>query len=428
MIAALLLLICQTPNVLVVVGDDLGWTERALMPSLDAIAQRGTTFTRFYTHPVCSPTRYAALYGELPRRAGIGDIVSAHNSLNAPARAPDRLSVSLADALKPTHKTALFGKWHLGRASVGNRIDLLDVTESGPFVEGFDRWLAGNPNSIALGPGATGYRDWYRVDDEDAHQDDHEWATHAQRDAFTAWWTTTSGPKFAWLAFNAAHQPYDAPPGLSTTGTVRGDYEQLIADLDASLAACLAVVDWEETIVVYLGDNGTPDDARPLGTPSGFWKGTTYEGGVKVPLIIAAPGGAAGATSSQLASATDIPATLLELLCTNARGFQDSVSLAGFLGGPWTGEPARAYVFTERYQDPPVGLSTFPDDQAVIEVSWKYRRVDPDGAGGLQPPQDFAYYLPTDPYEQNPIDPALLTPTIRNRLQAELAAQPPRLP
>lgn len=427
-LATLLLALAPQQNVLVVIGDDLGWSERALMPSLDAIAQRGTTFTRFYAYTVCSPTRYAALYGELPRRVGMGDIVSAHNSLNAPCPAADRRNVSLAEALKPTHRTALFGKWHLGRASVGDRIDLLDVTESGPFVEGFDSWLAGNPNSIALGPGATGYTDWYRVDDEVVTQNAMTWATHAQRDAFVSWWTGTSGPKFAWLAFNAAHQPYDAPPGQSATGTVRGDYEQLIADLDDSLASCLAVVDFETTIVVYLGDNGTPDDARPLGTPSGFWKGTTYEGGVKVPLIIAAPGGAAGATSSQIASATDIPATLLELLCTNARGFQDSQSLAGTLGGNWTGEPARAYVFVERYQNPPVGLSTFPDDQAVIEASWKYRRVDPDGAGGLQPPQDFAYYLPTDPYEQNPIDPALLTPTIRNRLQAELAAQPPRLP
>lgn len=429
MIAALLLLICQTPNVLVVVGDDLGWSERALMPSLDAIAQRGTTFTRFYTHPVCSPTRYAALYGELPRRAGIGDIISAHNSLNAPCPAPDFRNVSLAEALKPTHKTALFGKWHLGRASVGNRIDLLDVTESGPFVEGFDRWLAGNPNSIALGPGATGYQDWYRVDDEAVTQNATTWATHAQRDAFVSWWTTTAGPKFAWLAFNAAHAPYDSPPGSGPTGSVRGDYEQLIADLDASLAGCLAVVDWSTTIVVYLGDNGTPDDARPVGTPSGFWKGTTYEGGVKVPLIIAAPGGAAGCTTDQLASAVDIPATVLELVGQpTARGFEDSRSLAGALGGIWTGEPARDFIFTERWQNPAVGLSSFPDDQAVIETAWKLRRVDPDGVGGLLPAVDTAYYLPTDPYEQNPIDPALLTPTIRNRLLAELAAQPPRLP
>lgn len=428
MFAALLLALAQTPNVLVIVGDDLGWPERALMPSLDAIATRGVTFTRFYTHPVCSPTRFAALSGLLPRRAGIGDIISAHVSTNAPSPAPDRRHVLLPEVLTPTHETCIVGKYHLGRASVGARVDLLDVTESGPFTSGFESWLAGNPNSIALGPGATGYRDWYRVDNETVTQNAPTWATHAQRDAFVSWWTGTSGPKFCWLAFNAAHAPYDAPPGLAPTGTTRGDYEQLIADLDASLAACLAVVDWNTTIVVYLGDNGTPDDARPVGSPSGFWKGTTYEGGVKVPLIVAVPGGDAGTSSCRLVQATDIPATVLELLGQEVgRGFTDSVSFADELG-PWAGEPARTWVFTERYQSPAVGLSNFPDDQAVIEAAWKLRRVDPDGPGGLQPSQDFVYYLPNDPYEQAPGDPLLLPAPIRARLMAELASVPPRLP
>jgi arylsulfatase B len=427
MIAALLLAVAQTPSVLVIVGDDLGWPERHLMPALDEISERGVTFERAYTFPVCSPTRFAALYGMLPRRVGIGDVINSHNSATGASPAPDRLHVSLAEALKPTHETALFGKWHLGRASVGARADLLALTESGPFVSGFDVWRAGNPNSIAQGPGADGYFDWYRVDDAQVTQNASTYATHAQRDAFVSWWTSTTGPRFAWLAFNAAHQPYDAPPGRTPTGSVRGDYEQIIADLDDSLAACLAAVDFETTWVIYIGDNGTPDEARPAGTPSGFWKGTTYEGGVNVPLIVSGPGVTSGVISQRLVSVVDIPATLLEVLCVQARGFADSASFADGLGGTWTGEPARTFVFTERYDTPSTNPSVGYDDQAVIEACWKLRRVDVDGPGPA-PSVDTAYYLPNDPYEQNPIDPLLLPTGLQVRLYGELASVPTRLP
>jgi len=424
MILATLLLLCQTPNVLVILGDDLGWPERHLMPALDEIATRGVTFTRAYTFPVCSPTRYAALTGRYPRRAGIGDVVNAHNSASGASPAPDRLAVMLPEALKPTHETLLVGKWHLGRASVGARTDLLALTESGPFVSGFDSWLAGNPNSISQGPGSSGYYNWYRVDDAQITQGATVYATHAQRDAFIGWWGSTPGPKLGWLAFNSAHQPFDPPPGRAPTGTVRGDYEQLVADLDDSLQAVLAAVDLSTTWVVYVGDNGTPDDARPAGTPSGYWKGTCYEGGVRVPLIVSGPGVTSGICSDRLVSVLDIAPTLLEVLEVDSRGFEDGRSFADELGA-WAGQPERAFVFTERYDTPAANPSIGYDDQAVIEACWKLRRVDRDGPGAA-PSVDSAYYLPSDPYEQNPIDPALLPPGLRARLYAELTSVPSR--
>lgn len=432
MLAQLALALClaQTPDVLVIVLDDVGETERVLLPSLDAVAARGVTFQRFYSFPVCSPTRYAALAGRYPRREGIGDVINAHNSATGASPAPDRLDVMLPESLKPTHKTGLFGKWHLGRASEGERVDLLDVTESGPFVSGFDYWRAGNPNSIAQ-PGSTkdGYYNWYRVDDGTVSRFHSTYATAAQRDAFVSWWTGTSGPRFAWLAFSAAHQPYDTPPGYAPASTTRGAYELVIEYLDDALTAVLGTVNLDTTFVFVFGDNGTPDDARPVGAPSGYWKGTCYEGGVNVPLLVSVPGVSSGATSQRLVSALDIAPTVCELLGVQPmRGYEDGRSFANSLGANWSGTTARTWLAVERYDTPPGnGQIEGYDDLAVIECAWKLRRVDADGIGpgGYA---ESAYYLPNDPFEQNPFDPNLLPTGLRTRLYAQLASLPPRLP
>ena len=435
MIALLLPLLLQLPapapmrNVLVIVGDDIGWTERSRLTALDVLAANGVTFNRAYSWPVCSPTRHAALYGRYPRRAGIGDVISAHCDDSCLSPAPDRLNVSLAEALKPTHRTALFGKWHLGRAAVANGVDLLAVTESGPFVSGFDVWRAGNPNSIAQGPGSDGYWDWYRVDDEQVFESHTTYATDAQLGAWRDWWKNTAPRRFAWLGFSAAHAPYDAPPGSTffSYPPTRNKYLAVVDYLDGAISSLLSDVDLTDTYVVYFSDNGTPNDVAPSGLPGNHWKGTTFEGGVRVPLIIAGPGISEGAVSNRLVSLADLPATLLELTGVESRGFEDSRSFADELGN-WPGEPARSWVFTERYGVSSSG-NPYPsagyDDQAIIEQDWKLRVWDVDGPG-LAMPKEAIYYLVTDPNEVSPIDPDVL-PVESARLHAALASVAPRL-
>jgi arylsulfatase A-like enzyme len=416
------------PSILVIVADDFGWTERPFMPALDALAAQGVTFTRCYGFPVCSPSRYAALAGRLPRREGIGDVINAYNTATGASPPPDRKRVLLSEALLPTRITALFGKWHLGRLAEPGRVDLLLSAESGPFGSGFEVWRGGNHNAIAQGPSATGYTDWVRVRNHDVATSYATYATDEQRAEFLDWWIDNAAlPRFAWLAWSAPHQPYDTPPGYLPSLTTRAQYLDVVDYLDGALATVLASVDLLETIVVFFGDNGTPDDARQVGSPSGFWKGTTYEGGVRLPFIIAGPGIAQGVTSPRLVSLLDLPATLLELVGETSRGFEDSQSFANALGA-YTGSLARSWVFTERYDVPAAG---FPvegyDDVAVIESQWKYRSWDADGVGPGGK-QDAIYYLPNDPFEQNPLDPTdPLLAVVAARLQAALASVPPRL-
>lgn len=444
--AAILLCLAQTsqPDVLLIIVDDVGqepagaaWSVRPpRLPSLDALAAAGTTFSRAYASPVCCATRAGLFSGLWPRRVpairgfntpsqrtvGVGDLgFDAHDA------AADRLPLELLllpEALQLTHETFFTGKWHLGRAPVTG---LLNQVSSGPFCQGFSVCRGMNPTAPAVGPMASGHYGWHRVSQGQMNLIT-AYATDVQRNELLTWWSATAGPKFAVLSTSLAHAPHDPPPGFGDAPTDREDYENGLAYLDAVIAEVLAAVDLDTTYVVFTADNGCPDAVRPPGTPTGYWKGSTYEGGVRVPLVVAGPGVAQGGVSPRLVSTVDLPATLLELLCLpRGGGFADSVSFADELGAGWIGEPAREFVLTERY-DVQTMAEGFPigyDDVAIVRKTWKYRRWDADGNG----PGGFAetlYNLANDPYELAPKSPAQV-PGVHATLAADLASVPPRL-
>lgn len=323
------------------------------------------------------------------------------------------------DLLDPDYATSLIGKWHMGRAGGSS------LVQSGPPAAGVESWIAGVPSVLdGGGDGATGYYSWWRCDGS-APWLETTYATDAQRDGFLSWWAATPSAKFSVLAFSAAHTPWDQPPGYPPAITDRDRYMQVVDYLNVALADVLAAVDLSNTFVIFISDNGTPDDARPLGTPSGEWKGSCAEGGVRVPMIIAGPGVAHG-TTSRLVSVVDLAATIADLTGVSISiGFEDSQSFANSLGS-WTGTTPRAFIFTERY-DVKASLA-YPqpegyDDQCVVEYSWKLRHLDADGDG----PNGFVNQWG---YIQSPGVEIPLTPpkSIRDRLLAELASIPPRAP
>ncbi|MEQ1891075.1 MAG: sulfatase-like hydrolase/transferase, partial [Planctomycetota bacterium] len=364
-----------------------------------AIAMRGVTFERFYTFPLCSPTREALWHGEYPRRSGVGSTVK---PLDGETQPTDRLS--LAEALGMP--SLLVGKYHLGRSEV-----LPASLTSGALADGIERWLAGSPESVNRPTGAT-HRNWYRVDDATEDQHESTYTTDAQLAAWQSSWNGGLGI----LSWSAPHAPYDTPPGMKTGANTRAKYERSIQYLDGAVAAVLAGIDWNTTLVIFLGDNGTPNDARPLGAPAGQWKNTTMEGGVRVPLLVAGAGVTqACVTSHRLVSALDIAATVLTLTGRDApRGFRDSVSFADELG-PWSGAPARSWAFAERY-DPSGG----PDDMAVVTCEWKLRVYDFDPTD-LSPATTTLYHLP-DQTAYAPGD----YPAVRDELLGYLASIPAR--
>lgn len=401
-------------NVLVIVADDVGHPEVPVMPNLQALAAQGTSFTRAYASTMCCPGRYSLLFGRWPRRDGIGQ-----NPLNPHDPTAKRLPLertSLAELLQPTHATALFGKWHLGRAPSPPAVDEI---QSGPPWCGFDYWGGGSPAALTFGDGASGYRDWWRVEGPSFFPET-QYATNAQRDSFISWWVSTPGPRFAVLAWSAAHNPFDNPPGYGTGPTMRARYENVVEYMDAQLAAVLASVNLSDTYVVWCGDNGTPNEARPPGAPFNEWKFTTHEGGIRVPLVVVGPGIDAGVTTNRLVMLNDVPATLAELTGTAvAAGFEDSQSFADELGS-WGGGTRRTFAFCERYAPGVI------DSQAVVENAWKLRRHDDDEAGPL--PSEDIWYALTAPGVEREVPASFVPQGVRDRIIGKLASLPPRAP
>jgi arylsulfatase A-like enzyme len=297
-----------------------------------------------------------------------------------------------------------------------------------PHLHGFDEFRAGalaNLNS----PGG-GYDNWSRIDDGGTRYTS-EYATAAVRDETIRWWRATAGRKFAVVAFHAAHAPYHTPPPdllpphWPPPRNNRQRFEAMIASVDIAIGQILAAIDLERTYVFFLSDNGTAQGVASSGGsgPGGVFndppedvKHTTFDGGIRVPLIVAGPGVARDKVSDALVSAVDFVATLRDVLraAPYGAGAEDSVSFAASLSEPGRAG-ARAFVFSEAYGADNDGL----DDQAVVTKRYKLRIAD----GVLQ-----LYDLVADPAEDQPL--SFLDPTnaaIRDAHLRILAEQvPPR--
>lgn len=409
------ILLERPPSVLVIILDDVGHQESPNLHSLfgpGGLAELGVTMERCYAAPLCSPSRLQMLTGRYPRREGVGGNLDPLDS-SIPGISSDL--VTMPELLAGGRRTALVGKWHVARAPA--ECPVPDPVTFSPSCHGFDEWMAGNPSAPSLGPGASGYYDWLRIDDWEMAPSS-QYATRAQTDALLAWWSEIHGPKLAWLGLSSAHDPFNTPPGFAPAGTTRLAYEQVVAYADMRIAEILAAVDLSDTYVVVLGDNGTPNSARPTGAPFNQWKFTTFEGGIRVPMVIAGPGIAQGARSDRLVSLVDLPATIAELVGLSSPATMiDSRSFANAIGG-WAGTAPRQFVFSERY-------SASYDDQAVVEEQLKLRRVDVDGPAGAAAPQDLFYEVDLETGLDVPVVPSV---DDQNRLRAELEGLPPRAP
>lgn len=299
------------PDILLVVLDDVAAADLALYggpvatPNLTALAGGGVLFTRAYANPTCAPTRRAMLTGHW-WVTGNGPGCPGES---ADTNTPQGSEVFLPEALP--HASGICGKWHLGADPAGG------PTERAPIVQGFDFWLAGSPGNVD-GCGGTGYSSWLRIDAEQGWHSSSistGYEPTAVRQAWTAGWATATSPKLAVVSINLAHSPFHAPPpSLLPVNYVvgpgnLGKYEAMIVAYDTLLGQILAQVDLETTLVVVVGDNGTPPSVAPDRDKA---KGTPFERGCRVPLVIAGGPTVGERVSDELVHAVDIWATLIE--------------------------------------------------------------------------------------------------------------------
>jgi arylsulfatase A-like enzyme len=356
-------------NVLLVIADDVGADGLSFTathpaasvpptPNLAALAARGVNFRQAYANPTCSPTRAAILTGRYGFRTGVTEVLD-----TMAAQGIYTNEFTLPEALAATHRRASFGKWHLGSGNTG------------PAVVGgwpsFSGALGG-----ALGSASSNYTYWSKVSNGVTRMGYTNYATTDNvNDALT--WLGQQGTNrwFLWLAFNAGHAPFHKPPtnlapayaGLSGTGldlqqNPRPYYEASLQALDRELGRLLAAIDTNQTAIIFLGDNGSPGRVIQPPYVSTRAKDTLYEGGVRVPLVIAGPDIVnPGRSSDAVVHAVDVHATVLDLAGVGTGGrpapwIVDSRSLLPLLlDQPFT--PAQAAVLMENSGSAQAGQS-----------------------------------------------------------------------
>ena len=307
------------PNFIFINIDDLGYADIGPFgsklnrtPHLDRMAKEGRKLTSFYAAPVCSPSRASLMTGCYPKRA----LPIPHVLFPGDAVGLSPSEITIAEVLKPVgYATAIVGKWHLG-----------DQPEFLPTRQGFDEWF-GLPYSNDMGPIADGVRSDLGKPLPPANPnanpnakgqpplplmrngkvvkrvlpDDQQSLVEIYTDEATAFITRNkSRPFFLYLAHNAVHFPIY--PGKKWAGkSPYGIYSDWVEEMDWSVGRVLDTLRElglsERTLVIFTSDNGgTP---RGLNTPLRGHKGSTWEGGVRVPTIAWWPGKIPAGTATE---------------------------------------------------------------------------------------------------------------------------------
>lgn len=299
----------RKPNVILMLIDDMGWTDLGCYgskyfetPHIDLLAADGMRFSQAYSAcTVCSPTRAAIMTGKYPARLHVTDWIAGHNRPNARLKIPEwtkQLPLeeeTLAERLKTAgYATASIGKWHLGEEPFW------------PEHQGFDRNIAGTG-----GGSPPSYFSPYKIKTLPDGPDGEFLTDRLTVEACSFIEANKDRPFFVYLPHYAVHTPimgkkeviakYQAKPAVS--GHSNPVYAALVESVDDSvgrLRAKLAELNLtNDTLLIFTSDNGGlsgtvngqgwrrgPTD----NSPSRWGKGGAYDGGVHIPLIISWPG------------------------------------------------------------------------------------------------------------------------------------------
>lgn len=305
--------LAQPSNILVIIADDFGADSFPLtatggtlppMPNITALKNSGVLFRNAHSQPTCSPTRACMLTGRHPFRTGIGAQLTGATS---PQLSTAEFTLPEAFAANPGlgYSLAMFGKWHLNSGA---------GTNDTPRTVG--AWSSFAGTIIGALPD---YSAWTKIVNNVATATTTYATTDTANDVISFIQSRPGGtPWFAWAAFNAPHAPLHVPPSnLHTYGTPttnRGMYEAMCQALDTEVGRILATVNLATTHVIFVGDNGTPSNVIQTPYSAAHSKETIYEGGTRVPLIIAGPSVVSPNRNSDVpVHVVDLYSTILEL-------------------------------------------------------------------------------------------------------------------
>jgi arylsulfatase len=384
----------RRPNVVLIVADDLGWAElgcygqeKIRTPRIDAMAAEGMRFTQFYSgSPVCAPSRCTLLTGLHTGHAFIRDNGEVKPEGQRPI--PDE-TLTLAEVMKQAgYTTGITGKWGLGGPG----------TEGEPNQQGFDSWFG----YLCQRQAHNFYPRYLWRDGEKVPLEGNDRGlTGAQysHDLFTAdalrfIRQNQERPFFLYVPYTIPHlalqvpddsleayegkwedPPYEGGHGYLPHPAPRAAYAAMVTRMDRDVGRILDLLAElgldEDTLVVFTSDNGPTYD-RLGGSDSDFFesagpfrglKGSTYEGGIRVPLVARWPGRiAAGTQSDHVSAFWDVMPTVL-----SAAGLEVPEGLDGISFLPTLldrgDQPEHAYLYWE--------FRSYGGQQTVRMGDWK---------------------------------------------------------
>lgn len=369
------------PNILLIIADDMGkdatygFDEGSIKPqtpNINSIKSNGITFNNFWSYPTCSPTRASIITGKYGYRTGVkwaGDILPNNE-------------ISLQKYIKQNtgnrYKTALIGKWHLS----GN-------TDFDADDFGIDYY------SGILGGAVQNYFQWDLTTDGGTNSQSG-YTSKIFSDLAIDWIDDQDQPWFLWLAYNAPHTPFHRPPLIMHSQGQLSNYTQGVDPMPYYLAAVEAMDfqigrilssitqdELENTVIIFMGDNGTPNQVSQLPFRNNSVKGSLYQGGINVPIFISGSGVNRQGDDYNLLTSTDLFSTIAQISGVSTAEIHDSKSFINLFSSD---QEHRNYQYSE--------MSSPNHDRWAISDG-QYKLIIELGG------TDEFYDLLADPYENS---------------------------
>ncbi|WP_245802788.1 sulfatase [Cyclobacterium lianum] len=308
------------PNIILINVDDLGWRDLGFMgsayyetPNLDKLAGQGMVFYHAYAAAAnCAPSRACMMSGRNTPAHGVYTVDQSERGdpktrkiIPTPNRdfLPDSI-YTLARMLQDNgYVNGTFGKWHINED---------------PLQHGFDLNVGGSHRG---NPGSGGYFSPYKIDFIENGADGEYLTDRLTDEAIQFVKANKDNPFFLYLPFYSVHTPIMGKAELIDTfagkpvaeGQDRADYAAMVASVDQNVGRLMAVLDAldlaDNSLVIFTSDNGGIRDIS-YQTPLRAGKGSYYEGGIRVPLIMRWPG------NIQSGSNTDFAVTNMDFFPT----------------------------------------------------------------------------------------------------------------
>jgi len=338
----------QKPNIIIIVADDLGWGDLGYhgseikTPNIDQLAKDGVNLNRYYSAPICSPTRAGILTGRFPNRFGIRQTVIRPWNVFGIDSSEQCIPQVLAEA--GYKNRAIIGKWHLGMLK----------PEYLPLHKGFTHFYGFYTGEIDyFTHKRSGELDWHN-DEQTSY--DKGYSTDLITDEAVRCIKNyqSQSPFFLYIAYNAPHEPlqakmedlllygydknkpaYISVPSIASTSNTNDDesgltpteglgntkrqtYAAMVTCMDRGIGKILKALKElkidKNTVVIFQSDNGAAEDKGGSNGQLRGYKVQEWEGGVRTPAIIKWPAGFKGGwVSDQVMGYVDLMPTICEI-------------------------------------------------------------------------------------------------------------------